>query len=61
MINEERQGELMALLERYVNRFLDKQCLISDSIDAISKDQEESDFLDSCVTYFSVMLPEDKQ
>ena len=57
MISEERQGELMTLLESYVNRFLDKQCLICDSIDDISEDKEESAFLESCVSYFSVMLP----
>lgn len=60
MITEERKGELMADLEYSVQRLLDRGSIISDAIWSVSETEEEKQFLDDCVSYFSVLLPEDK-
>lgn len=60
MITEERKGELMADLEYSVQRLLDRGSIISDAIWSVSETEEEKQFLDGCVSYFSVLLPEDK-
>lgn len=60
MITEERKGELMADLEYSVQRLLDRGSIISDAIWSVSETEEEKQFLDDCVSYFSVILPEDK-
>lgn len=60
MITDERKGELMADLEAYVNRYLDKQWIISEAVDCVVEDDEEAAFLNSTNYYFAVMLPEEK-
>jgi hypothetical protein len=60
MITDERKGELLADLEYSVNRYLDKQWVISTAIDNLTENEDEAEFLNSCPAYFSVMLPEEK-
>lgn len=57
MISEGRQGELMANLEYAVNKYLNRQCIVDDVIETDCIDKEEEEFLRSCFSYFSVMLP----
>ena len=58
MISEERQGELMAGLEYSVNKYLDRQGIVEEAIEGTACiDGEEEEFLRSCFSYFSVMLP----
>lgn len=56
MISEERQGELMADLEYSVNKYLNNQGVL-DAIGDGCNTWEEEEFLRSCFSYFSVMLP----
>lgn len=60
MITDERKGELMAEFEYSVNRYLDKQWVISDVISSIAEDDEEAQFMNSLNYYFAILLPEDK-
>ena len=60
MITDERKGELLADLEQYINRYLDKQWVVAEAIDSIVEDKEEAQFLHTCNYYFAAMLPEDK-
>lgn len=60
MISEERQGELMADLEYSVNKYLNNQGILDIAIGDGCNTGEEEEFLRSCFSYFSVMLPEVK-
>lgn len=57
MISEERQGELMADFEYNINRHLDKQWIIAETINYLTEDKEERQFLHSTNHYFAVLLP----
>jgi len=59
MITNERKGELMAEFEYSVNRYLDKQWVISDIISNIAEDEEETRFMNNLNYYFAVLLPEE--
>ncbi|MGL5013023.1 MAG: hypothetical protein ACRC6V_01875 [Bacteroidales bacterium] len=57
MITDERKSELIADLEYSINRYLDKQGLVSDAISSITNDKEEDKFLESLRYRFSVDRP----
>lgn len=57
MITDERKGELIADFEYYINRYLDKQWLVSDTIGSVANDEEENKFLSNLNYYFLVDRP----
>lgn len=57
MITDERKSELIADLEDSINRYLDKQWLVSDTISSLTNDKEEDKFLESLNYYFLVDRP----
>jgi len=57
-LTKDRKIELASELEYYVDRYLDKQWIVSDTIANITDDQSEREFLNSLVYYFKVDLKE---
>lgn len=57
MITDERKTELIADFEYSINRYLDKQWVVSETIDAIANDEEENNFLSSLNYYFLADRP----
>lgn len=63
MITDERKSELIVDFEYSINRYLDKQWLVSDTISSIANDEEDNKFLSNLNYYFLVDRPNtgDKQ
>ena len=57
MITDERKTELIADLEYSINRYLDKQWVVSETIHCIANDEDENKFLKSLNYYFLVDRP----
>lgn len=57
MITDERKTELIADFEYSINRYLDKQWVVPETIDNIVNDEEENNFLSSLNYYFLVDRP----
>ena len=57
MITDERKSELIVDFECSINRYLDKQWLVSDTISSVANDEEENKFLSNLNYYFLVDRP----
>lgn len=57
MITDERKSELIVDFEYSINRYLDKQWLVSDTISSIANDEEENEFLSNLNYHFLVDRP----
>lgn len=55
MISEERKDELVSNLQYYVERFLSKNGITCNIIEDITENEEEEDFLHSCIKNFEVI------
>ena len=53
-LTDDRKAELATELEQYINRYLDKQWTISEAIDMICENEDESRFLQSAAYDFKV-------
>ena len=57
MITDERKSKLIVDFECSINRYLDKQWLVSDTISSVANDEEENKFLSNLNYYFLVDRP----
>lgn len=54
MLSEERKKELVADLEYAVNKYLDKQWIVSEASSNIAQNEEEKVFLQKLDGYFEI-------
>ena len=53
-LTDERKSDLAAELQAYIERYLDKQWIVSDAIDMVAEDDDEKRFLQSVAYEFKV-------